>query len=200
MTKMEEYVVYNADGVVLRGFSCPQGLSSGFVSEGENLMRVDERYQGELAYVSGGAYIRVPPAPSAAHVFNWTSKVWEDPRLLMDFKGLAWARIKACRDAAEFSTFSWSGHIFDGDIDAQRRINLAVLGAQVALAAGQPWSVDWTLADNSFVTLSASDMVGVAEAMGASINAAHEWARGLRIQIDAASTIEELEAVWPVSS
>ena len=156
-------------------------------------------YEGRLpAYWDGAEVQPVPDRPSDSAVWSWSSKSWVPDIDLA--KVNAWHSVKAARNGREFGPFTWGGHVFDGDIDAQRRINLAVLGAQVALAAGQPWSVDWTLADNSFVTLSASEMVGVAEAMGASINAAHEWARGLRIQIESATTIEELEAVWPASS
>lgn len=114
---------------------------------------------------------------------------------LQDKKESAWDVVKLQRDAREFGPFTYNGNTFDGDEAAQRRINLAVLGAQSALASGQPWSIDWTLADNSVVTLSAGDIVGVAEALGASIASAHEWARGLREQIDAAQTVEQIESV-----
>lgn len=180
------------------------GVMSGFRAEhgapelpGCHVVEVDHTVTMP-AYFDGKEVLPVPTPPAEWYEWNWQSKAWEFD--LNSAKEAAWLLIKANRNGREFGPFSWSGHVFDGDIDAQRRINLAVLGAQVALGSGQPWTVDWTLADNSFVTLSAADMVGVAEAMGASINAAHDWARGLRIQIDAASTIEELEAAWPASS
>jgi len=121
---------------------------------------------------------------------------WEDPRTLDDLKAAKWEQVKAQRDAAEFGLFVWSGHAFDGDESAQRRINLAVMGVQAAVIAGNSsWSVDWTLADNTSLTLSASDMIGVANALGANIAQAHALARVKRQQIEAAQTLEELDAL-----
>lgn len=179
---------------VMRGYKQDIGAPA---IDGWEVVEVSDDVQMP-AYFDGSNVLSVPEQPGEGYEWDWQTKAW-----VLDMSSArraVWDSVKAARNGREFGPFTWGGHVFDGDIDAQRRINLAVLGAQVALAAGQPWSVDWTLADNSFVTLSASDMVGVAEAMGTSINAAHEWARGLRIQIDAASTIEELEAVWPASS
>lgn len=151
-------------------------------------------YDGNLpALWDGSKVVELPPQPSEAHAWNGATRKWE-----LDFseaKGLAWQVVKSQRDAKEFGPFVWNVYTFDGDIDAQRRINLAVMGAQAALIAGQPWSMDWTLADNSVVTLSASEMVAVAQALGANIAAAHEEARLKRVAIEAATTVEELENI-----
>lgn len=190
-------VADSSTGEVLYVIAKPDGLPAELAPAGCIVIGLDE-HPTFPAYVEAYNVLSAPPRPGKGYEWDWQAKAW-----LLEIssaRSVVWDAVKIARNGREFGPFTWGGHVFDGDIDAQRRINLAVLGAQVALAAGQPWSVDWTLADNSFVTLSASDMVGVAEAMGASINAAHEWARGLRIQIDAASTIDELEAVWPASS
>lgn len=110
-------------------------------------------------------------------------------------KRSAWQRVKALRDAKEFGPFAWGGRVFDGDTDAQRRINLAVMGAQVALSVQQPWAIDWTLSDNTSVVLSGADMVAVAEALGQNIAQAHASARVKRALIDAAATSQELEVL-----
>lgn len=147
-------------------------------------------------YVIGTTYTPLPPQPSSIHQFNWVTKQWEDPRTLADLKAEKWASVKAQRDAQEFGAFTWSGHTFDGDEAAQRRINLAVMGAQAALLAGDAgWSVAWTLADNTSVNLSAADMMGVANALGANIAQAHAAARAKRQQIQQAATKEELDAI-----
>lgn len=147
-------------------------------------------------YVLGTSYIPIGGTPSDHHAFNWSTKQWEDPRTLADLKAAKWEQVKAQRDAAEFGLFQWTGHSFDGDEAAQRRINLAVMGAQAALIAGDTaWSVDWTLADNTSLTLSASDMMGVANALGANIAQAHTTARAKRQQIEQATTNGELETI-----
>lgn len=106
-----------------------------------------------------------------------------------------WAAVKAQRDAKEFGPFSWGALTFDGDAESKSRLSLAAMAAQAAIASGQSWVVDWTLADNSTVTLSAADVIGVVQAMGANITAAHQAARIKRAAIEAAQTIEELDAI-----
>ena len=118
-----------------------------------------------------------------------------DSEILMRAKERAWGITKAQRDAKEFGPFTWGVHTFDGDANAQRRINLAVMDAQAAMQSGREWLIHWTLADNDVVTLSAHDMISVAMAMGANINQAHEWARAKRAQIEAATTVAEIDAI-----
>lgn len=146
-------------------------------------------------YVDGTAYVPLPLPPNDNYEFNWVTKQWEDPRTLEDFKQAKWEAVKAARDAREFGPFTWNGHVFDGDREAQRRLNLAVLGAQQALALNTPWSIDWTLADNSVLNLSAADLVAVVAALGANIDAAHEEARAKRTLIEQATTKQELDSL-----
>lgn len=121
---------------------------------------------------------------------------WEDVRPFDQQKSYKWERAKSERNNQEFGPFAWSGYTFDGDEPAQRRINLATMGAQAALIAGDAaWSVDWTLADNTSLTLSASDMIGVANALGANIAQAHATARAKRQQIEQATTNGELDLI-----
>lgn len=146
-------------------------------------------------YVVAGEYHQIPPQPSSIHIFNYDTKQWEDPRTLNDFKADKWAQVKACRDAQEFGPFSWGALTFDGDAESKSRLSLAAMAAQAAIASGQVWEVDWTLADNSTVTLSATDVIGVVQSMGANITAAHQNARIKRAAIEASQTIEELDAI-----
>jgi hypothetical protein len=144
-------------------------------------------------YIEGVTFHQIPFSPSPAHTWDWSTKAWV---LTLDAaKGAKWAAVKAARDAREFGEFVWSGHSFDGDIQAQRRLNLAVMAAQMALQTNAPWSIDWTLADNAVMTLSASDLVAVVEALGANIDAAHEDARAKRALIEAATTVADLDAI-----
>lgn len=161
----------------------------------EGCLAVLTDFVGDLpAYWDGQAVRPVPERPSTGHIWQWAPVFAWVPDLTAS-RASAWSAVKRERDAREFGTFEHAGATFDGDEAAQRRINLAVLGAQAALSAGQPWSIDWTLADNSVITLSASDMIAVAESLGANIQAAHDWARDLRVQIEAAQTVEQLDAI-----
>lgn len=144
-------------------------------------------------YIDGEGLAHAPPPPTPSHTWDWPSKAWV--LSLAAAKGAKWAEVKAARDAQEFGVFKWNGLSFDGDVQAQRRLNLAVMAAQAALSAGEPWSMDWTLFDNTTIALSAADMIGVVEALGANINAAHEAARAKRALIEAATTVQQLDAI-----
>lgn len=104
------------------------------------------------------------------------------PRTLAEAKTEAWARIKTARDAAEQGGFAYLGKTIDSDARASLRITAAVNAAQ---AAGEGFAVDWTCADNTVLSLTASEMVGMGVALAAWGNACHAKARGYRAQIEA---------------
>lgn len=157
---------------------------------------IQDVIKGE-AYVTQDMHVvAVPEAPSISHVWDWTSKTWVFN--LPAARAQAWDRIKAARNGAEFGTFTWNGLVFDGDSESQRRIQGAAQLAAMAIAANVPWSIAWTLADNTTITMSAADMIAAGTSLAVSVAGAHNVARALRTQIDAATTQEELDAiVWP---
>ena len=110
-------------------------------------------------------------------------------------KARKWAELKRDRNAQEFGPFNWGGKTFDGDEAAQRRISWAVLGAQQALASEAPFSVEWTLADNGVITLSAGEVISLATALGENTRLVHAWARELRELLAAATEVDQVEAI-----
>jgi hypothetical protein len=111
---------------------------------------------------------------------------------------LKWDEFKAKRLALEFGGFYWNNSHFDSIPISQSRIQGAVILAMQAALAGQPYSVDWTLFDNTVRTLSGSDMVQVGIALGTHVISLHQISRSLHAQVFAATTVEELDAVqWP---
>lgn len=128
---------------------------------------------GRIAYVNG--------------VFEYRPDAYD--------KDIKWARIKALRDAAEEAGFVWDGSTFDSDKTSQSRIQGAAQLATLAQMTGSPFSIDWTLADNTVRTLTAADMIAVGTAMGVHISTQHAIGRIKRQQIDAATTPEELDAI-----
>ncbi len=115
-------------------------------------------------------------------------------------KARRWAEIKQLREGHEFGPLEWDGVTFDADERAQLRIMGAVQLATQAVAAGQDFGMDWTLADNTIRRLSAADLVSLGDALGRQVAAAHETARLLRERIEAAQTVEEVSAVgWPLT-
>lgn len=115
---------------------------------------------------------------------------------LEDVKQARWAELKRARDAAEYGGFFIPGlGAFQSDPASQRLITGSVVLAQLAVAQGAPFSVTWTLADNSIADLDAEAMIAVGVALGMHVEACHVAGRVARSALEAASTAEEVAAV-----
>jgi hypothetical protein len=132
-----------------------------------------------------------PHRPNAHCYFDMHTKQWEDPRTLSDLKSAQWGLIKQARSQAEYAGFTWDGSTFDSDTLSQNRITGAVTLAQ--LSPG--FTIHWTLADNSTRTLNQADMIAVGVALGQHVQTQFTKAQALRLQIETASTPEQVAAV-----
>ena len=140
--------------------------------------------------VISGEIVSAPQQPSPLHTFDKQSFSWV---LNLDLaKQQARAKINAARDAAEVAGFTAYGKTFDSDKTSQQRILIAANTAQVV---GSSFTIDWTCADNSVITLDYAQMLGLPVIMAQAGNALHQKARTLKAQIDAATTLEEINAV-----
>lgn len=149
-------------------------------------------------YRSGGAWVPMPARPSALHVFNWTAKAWVDPRTLADVRAARWAEVKRHRNLLEASGFPYLGKVLDSDERSVQRITTVVQAAQAALGASVPFSIVWTCADNSSLALDAVAAMGMPVALAQYADQLHQTAKTLRAQIDAATTVPQVEAItWP---
>lgn len=147
-------------------------------------------------YIEAGEFRPMPEKPTPDHVFDWSAKAWVLP--LVGARAAKWREVKAARDAREFGPFEWNGNVFDGDADAQRRLQVALDGAKEALETGEPFATPWKLADNSVIMLLAQDVVDVYRAFALhNIKENHEQAMQKWTQIQAAQSIEELESIQP---
>lgn len=118
-------------------------------------------------------------------------------------KARARDQVNAERDRRETGAFPYQGKLLDGDERSVKRILTSVQAAQLALAAGEPFDIDWVCADNSILQLDAQGMIGVPAAMAAHGYALHMHGREIKAQIDAASDLDALEEIdpsagWPV--
>lgn len=114
-----------------------------------------------------------------------------------------WDRVKARRDrvVARSVTVGPLG-TFDADAESRANITGAVTMALIAQGAGQPFSINWKLANNAIATLNAAQMIAVGVAVGQHVAATHANAQSLGIAIDAAATHQDLDAIdvaagWP---
>ena len=145
-------------------------------------------------YYLQNRWVHVGPPPSMWHTVSPQLLQWE-------LSNIAEARLfyleslKASRDTKEFGPFIYNGMTFDGDLDAQRRLSGLVSAAKSAIAAGYSFTKDFTLADNSVVQLTAEDFIGIEMAKLWQVDVAFQEFRIKKAAIEAATTIEELEAI-----
>jgi hypothetical protein len=148
-------------------------------------------------YFHAGVLISRPAGTPEHFAYDAQSSSWFDPSTLAELKTRKWEAIKKRRNEVEFGSFEWDGSMFDGNAMATQRIAGSVQMAVLAQANAMPFSIDWTLADNSVRTLSATQMIEVGQTLAQHVSACHAHARQLRVEIEAATTPEQVEAiVW----
>ena len=150
----------------------------------EGCLAVEDPPESNMYYQDG--WVAMPAQPAPYHTFNYTTKQWIDPRTLDEIKAQKWTEIKSQRNQLEFGGFEFDGGIYDSDQVSQGRI----MGA----AAAELDQV-WTLADNTTVELSASQLQQLYAALQAHIASVHERGRIARLLIYEATTSDEVEAV-----
>jgi hypothetical protein len=149
--------------------------------------------QGMPGYVLSGDYYAIPDAPSPSHIWNWTTLEWEED--IATAKANKWTEIKAARDAQESGTFTYDTDVYQCDVDSRANI---MSYADRAQREDPNWNVDWRLADNTYVNLDGGQMVEMHDAMNEHIKTTHATAKDLWDDIQAAATVEDVEAiVWP---
>lgn len=90
----------------------------------------------------------------------------------------------------------------DTDADSQRKVNGSVTMALIAQAAGRPFSIDWTMADNTTLAHDGPAMIAAGVAVGQHVSACHERALELKAAIETAADMAALAAIdieqgWP---
>ena len=142
----------------------------------------------DKAYVNdSGVVVAMPENELPYYDFDYSSKQWVFD--LQKARDTWWESVKRKRRQVEFGTLEHAGNVFDIDEVSQRRIQGAV-----QLAGMDPaFSIDWTAADNSVVTMDATAMVGLGAALGFYVNLVHQEARRLRGLIESAASEAELQ-------
>lgn len=137
------------------------------------------------------------PRPNPACVYNLDTNTWQDLRSLAEARVIKWNEIKNSRSFAEYSGFSWNGNIFDSDPTSQQRLTGAVTLAQLNPA----FSIEWTLMDNTTITLNSADMLDVGITLGQHVTTQFSCAQALRTDIDNATTLEQVDSItWAYES
>lgn len=109
------------------------------------------------------------------------------------------SEINAERDRREQGTFPYMSKQVQCDPISVQRISVAAATAQMALAANVAYSVDWSCADNSILTLDALGVLGMMQALGTHGIAIHYYARTLKDQVAVSNDPESIDILtgWP---
>lgn len=175
-------IVEKATGRFIKSISAPDDVVE--MNTPEGCLAVEDPPGSNMYYQDG--WVAMPAQPTPYHIFNYDLKDWVDLRTLDEIKAQKWAEIKSGRDQLEFGGFEFEGGVYDSDQVSQGRI----MGAA---AAGLDQV--WTLADNSTVNLTASQLQQLYAALQAHIASVHERGRIARQLIFDAETKEQVEAV-----
>ena len=194
---MKRYAIVNGQGKVVRTMLCEEEQSFAQAQADEAI--VENGTAGiDTHYFDGKEFAVIPPQPSAADVWDYVSRTWGDPRTLDERKADKWADMKAARAAAISSPLVTPFGVFDCDTGAAASIAAAAQYASAMLQAGLADDIDFTLADNSTVTLKPADLIGVGLLLGLQVQKAFAAGRGVRAQIEATTTAAAVAAVtWP---
>ena len=132
---------------------------------------------------------------------KWNGNEWEyelipvepepEPPTLDEVKAQKIAELKSIRDTKEVEPIRTDKGLFDYDEKARDRIK----DAMVALKYSS--KIEWTLADNTDVSVSQLDLENVILAVASRSNDLHIKYRELKQRVNAAQTVEKVEAiVW----
>jgi hypothetical protein len=194
------YFVTDQDGNIVRCGECQSEVANDIAGPGETFHVGDadcisQYFDIDTEMVCDYSESEIQSRHAYRPGFRWSRGQWVDERSLDQAKQQKWSEIKRARTAEEFGTFLVGGYEFDCDKDSQTRINSAFQSAMDARTNGEPFSIDWTLADDTNVTLARAQVIAVGRALQEHVNAVYDKSRQLRDQIASAVSIQELDGI-----
>lgn len=145
-----------------------------------------------------------PPAEKEGFKIKWNGSVWEYEEDTKDknpeqpkptFEELKQQKIQELkweRDRKEVETITYNGHAYDYDEKARDRINAAIIALDLQ---GEKATIEWTLADNSNVTVTANDLRAVIGAVAVRSNDLHVKYRLAKELVESCESEQELEKI-----
>jgi len=131
------------------------------------------------------------PAPPAGYSGNFYYRTEQDdapyvvytPKSEEQIRDVLKAKVKALRDQKETEGFAFNGKVFDSDERSVLRITQAAFAAQVV---GPTFTIDWTTADGSLMTLNQAAMLGLPATFASYANQLHQAAKVHKAAIEVA--------------
>lgn len=117
------------------------------------------------------------------------------PKPLDEVKAAKRAEIVKTRNATITGGFVYMGKPIDSDRDSVMAITGAAVAALASKSAGLPYSVTWTCADDTTITLDADGVLGMSVTLAQFADAQHTKGRPLKDAISAAVTAAAVNAV-----
>lgn len=192
---MTQFIAVGADGRVL--YACGRPDPADFVGP----LPPPPNEEDGIEYFPWQQPLAFGSAPSLTSVLRWNgvAPAWVENDSTIDAcRQRRWALIKAARDAALAGGFTFGCARFDSDAVSIGRITGAAMLAMMAVAAGEPYSVTWVLADNTTRTLDGAGTMALGAAAGLHVQRIVDQGQALREQLDAATSHPAIEAVvWP---
>lgn len=137
------------------------------------------------AYPEGTIEVPLKPGPSQ----EWDGTQWQ---IVPPSQSEVLEAVKARRDQAISSGITISGVPIHTDETSQTRI----MGAAVAAMLDPDYSVQWKAADGTFVMLTAVQVIGIASAVRAHVQACFDREAVLRTAV-ASGEPYDIESGWP---
>ena len=144
-----------------------------------------------------------PPAEKEGFKIKWNGEGWEyeeeEPKepeppkpTFEELKQRKLQQLKWERDRKEVEPIAYNGHTYDYDDKARDRINAAIIALDLQ---GEKATIEWTLADNSNITVTANDLRAVIGAVAVRSNALHVAYRTAKEKVEACKTEDELNKI-----
>ena len=153
---MGYYVSFDGQGRAVQSGCCMDGMEDEQCPSAVTTVLTASMLEIGAVYFNGVDIVQIPPAPTAAHVWDWGLYAWfVDDAALFALKAARAIEVNAIRDERQYLPVLYDGVLFD--TDPQSRTAMTGLEARIRRGDGltAPWR-GWRTYDNSFVWAAAT--------------------------------------------
>lgn len=130
-----------------------------------------------------------------ARTFDYATKAWVDLRTLAELKAERTKAMQAAAKAADSANIGTGNNVFVADADARTALMQEAQMAQMAIADGLAYSLDWERADGTAINLTGPQVRGLLRAMSNRAQAIRATLRTKLAQVADAQSISAVKAV-----